>query len=143
VIGLLVQNGDIVIGQKGFVEITGVAKIAQDVSFATVEPYGCDRFHPYWGSLLDSYIGNPTTANTNTIVQAEVSRVISNYITVQQSLLAQTQNSNQSANFTNDDLIATIQNIVVTSSFGSIMVAVSILAVSGASITLTSVVAGS
>jgi phage baseplate assembly protein W len=50
---------------------------------ALAEPYGDDRFHPQWGSVLPNYVGTPIGADTEMLVRSEVARVIQAYIGVQ------------------------------------------------------------
>lgn len=76
-------GGDLVLGEGGYALVTGQEKVKQDLGVAMREPYGCDRFHPRWGSVLISYVGEPVEQQTAFLIQQEIGRIIRNYIMVQ------------------------------------------------------------
>lgn len=77
---LAIQDGDLVLGRGGFALVTGQAKVRQDLGCALREPIGTDRFHPGYGSLLPSYIGQAIDSHTSALIEAEVFRVVKNYM---------------------------------------------------------------
>ena len=84
---LAIKNGDLAIGANGYATIEGAAKVQQDLGLAVREPLGTDRFHPQWGSLLPRYIGEPINDEMTSLVQAEVTRIVQNYIIQQGQVL--------------------------------------------------------
>jgi phage baseplate assembly protein W len=110
-----IVNRDLVIGQSSYEEIMGRAKIAQDLEIATLTPYGSDRFHRGYGSLLAQKIGLPESNLSSAQVQGEVQRIINNYMLVQQMTLQAYQARGFASPYTNADLVAqvTALNVVV------------------------------
>ena len=135
--GFLVQDGDLVLGQLGYAEISGATKVGQDLSFAIQEPYGCDRFHAGWGSLLSSMIGTAQTGSSLQQVQNEINRVVGNYINVQTSIIQATALANQVPTYTNDDVVSSIENIAVSQNTTTIAATLNVLCVSGSNVLLT------
>jgi hypothetical protein len=118
----LLQNGDLVIGQAGYQEVTGQAKIVQDLTSATVTPYGSNRFHQGYGSVLATKVGQPETGLTQGQVNAEVQRIVNNYIMTQQMILQSYQNRGFASPYNNDDLVAAVPGIDVVVSTDTITV---------------------
>lgn len=81
--GLAVVDGDLVLSGGSFLTLTGVARVRQDLTFALTDEYGADPLHPYWGSILDRFIGQTYSPTIRQQVVAEVQRVLTNYIAVQ------------------------------------------------------------
>lgn len=77
---LALRNGDLVISGGSFAMVDGQAKVRQDLGCAMREPIGVDRFHPAWGSTLQSFVGKPIDETTEGLVRAEVQRVVNNYV---------------------------------------------------------------
>lgn len=80
---VLIENGDLVPGRRGVEEVRGIDRMRQQLTHALLEPFGVDRFHPRWGSILSSMIGQQSTPELRAQVEVEVSRVIKNYLYVQ------------------------------------------------------------
>ena len=80
---LAVQDGDLVLGASGYATTRGLSKTVQDLSVALRERFGVDRFHPKWGSGLDSLLGRPIDVLTRMRLESEARRVINNYMVVQ------------------------------------------------------------
>jgi phage baseplate assembly protein W len=119
---LKIKNGDLVIGQSSYVEVTGQAKIAQDLGIATLTPYGSNRFHGGYGSLLAQKIGMPESDLTRAQVQAEVQRVINNYVLSQQATLRSYQARGFTSPYSNADLVARVAGINVVVNADSVTV---------------------
>lgn len=77
---LQIRNGDLVVGTAGHQVVEGTAKIRQDLALALGEPYGDDRFHPGWGSMLPRYVGEPATDEVRALVVSEAARVLQAYV---------------------------------------------------------------
>lgn len=128
---LAISGGDLLIGSGGLQTVTGAAKIRQDVALALGESYGTDPYEPLWGSVLPQYIGEPITQDTPNLVQAEVNRVLQQYIANQQAMLSQASTNNQSTTLTTSDIIRTVNSVDVTVSYDKIMVVISLTTMAG------------
>jgi phage baseplate assembly protein W len=83
---LALVNGDLAIGTNGaYLLYSGVSRIKQDLTLALTEEYGTDRFHPTYGSIVQSYLGQILSAELMQLVRAEVNRVLQNYLIIQQN----------------------------------------------------------
>jgi hypothetical protein len=139
--GLALVNGDIVVGQSGYQMVSGTAKVAQDLTVATQEPYGSDQYHPGWGSYLDSYIGSdPTTVQA--LATTEVTRLVSNYMQVQSYQQAQALAAGQASPFTNDDYVTGLASLSTTQDLTSIQVNAAVQTASGATVGVSTTVGG-
>jgi hypothetical protein len=139
--GFALVNGDIVTGQSGYQMVSGQAKVLQDLTVATQEPYGSDPYHPGWGSYLDSYVGqDPSTVQA--LATSEISRLVSNYMTVQQYQQTQALAAGQSSPFTNDDYVTGIASMTTTSDLTSITVNAAVSTASGATVGVSTTVGG-
>jgi phage baseplate assembly protein W len=119
---LALQGGDLVVGSQGHRTITGSAKIRQDLALALAEPYGNDRFHPTWGSVLPSYVGRPITADTELLVRSEAQRVVQVYIDIQRSEIVNDNLAARRSRFTTADVVARLDNIDTQIAFDAIRV---------------------
>jgi hypothetical protein len=133
---LQIQNGDLQIGANGFAAVNGPSKVYQDLSLATLEPYGCDRFHPRWGSLLGNYIGDAITLVDENLVMAEVARLVNNYMMVQQDNISTEVSNGLQSQYASNEVVGSIEAIDVTQQADRLMVSVMILTVSGQQVTL-------
>ena len=134
--GFQIVDGDMIVGQQGYAEVVGQAKVLQDMVFAAREPYGCDPYHPGWGTLLANYIGTPAQSGIP-LAQNEVIRLVNNYMTVQQAIQAQAVANNQRSPYTNDDFVTGIGTLNVQTSTQSVTIAVSLSVASGSQIAVT------
>lgn len=139
--GFALVNGDIVTGQSGYQMVSGIAKIEQDLTVATIEPYGSDPYHPGWGSYMDSYVGmDPSTAAA--LATSEVSRLVSNYMTVQQYQQTTALANGQSSPFTNDDYVTGLAGVDTTQDLTSMTVQANVTTASGATVGVSTTVGG-
>jgi phage baseplate assembly protein W len=133
---LALSNGDLVVGPDGHGTLTGVPKIRQDLALAIGEPLGNDRFHPEWGSVLPTYIGQPMDSETDMLVRAEVARVIEQYIAIQQRDISRDAQNGASARYSTSDVLAAIQEIVVNVRYDTIQVTAILITQAGVRLTM-------
>lgn len=119
---LMLQGGDLVVGAQGHRTITGSAKIRQDLALALAEPYGNDRFHPTWGSVLPHYVGTPITADTELLVRSEAQRVVQVYIDIQRNEIVNDALATRRSRFTTADVVARLDDIETRIAFDAIRV---------------------
>jgi hypothetical protein len=133
---LQIVNGDFVIGPGGYATIDGPAKVKQDLGVAVREPYGSDRFHPRWGSLLHEYVGMPAMDEASMRIQAEVTRLIQNYQFVQGQMLQRDTMLGNRSRFSAGELVNTIQAIDIQQSYDSYAVRVTVTTLNNTPVTL-------
>jgi phage baseplate assembly protein W len=135
---LQLSGGDLVVtGRAGHQTITGLAKIRQDLALALAEPYGDDRFHPQWGSVLPNYVGTPISADTEMLVRSEVARVIQAYIGVQQNEVVNDALVGNRTRYSTADVVAEVTDIATAISWDTLRVKVTLRTVSNQSISIT------
>jgi hypothetical protein len=133
-----IANGDLVIGQGGYATVTGLPKVRQDLSIAMREPLGCDRFHPGWGSALLSYIGRPLSMEISALVEAEVFRLVRNYMAIKANEMQREYLRGSKSNYSSDEIVTNIQDVKVTWSMDRLYVQVSLITAGASSVTLVS-----
>jgi hypothetical protein len=75
----MIQDGDLsVLGSECQI-VSGIDKLRQDLTLWLTIRVGSNRFHPTFGSALESYIGSIITPGTQANVYNEVLRVLTNY----------------------------------------------------------------
>lgn len=114
---LAIEHGDFVIGAGGFVTVDGPSKVKQDLAVAVREPYGSDRFHPRWGTLLHEYIGLAANDEMDMRVRAEVTRVIQNYQFSQGQVLERDTMQGRRSRYSTGELVDAITAIEVRQEF--------------------------
>lgn len=134
---LQIVNGDLVVGRGGYREVTGQAKVAQDLNIATLTPYGSNRFHPGYGSTLGKHIGEPVSAMTVANIKAEVQRLISNYMLVQKAILTAYQQSGYASPYSNADLVAQVVGVNVVAQADTITVDAQVRTLAGQTVPVT------
>lgn len=81
---LALRNGDLVVSGNALGMVKGVARVQQQVGLCLREPYGSDRFHPGWGSVLPEWIGRAIEGSGIQLeLRAELIRVVKNFISSQ------------------------------------------------------------
>lgn len=105
------QNGDLVLAGDRFAMVEGIARIQQQLGLGLREPYGSDRFHPGWGSMIPEWIGRAIQGNVQDEVKTEIVRVVRAHIMVQNSLLKKASSVGQKTPITMDEVIAEITEI--------------------------------
>jgi phage baseplate assembly protein W len=112
---LRLLSRDLVLVGGEFQEAAGDVRIQQDLRGALLEPLGNDRFHPGWGSVLPQFIGvNYVTAETVAKISQEVTRVVANYVAVQQSNLQRDSLAGRISRYTTADIIRSVDGIAMT-----------------------------
>jgi phage baseplate assembly protein W len=134
---LALSGGDLVVGPGGLQLITGPAKIRQDLSLALIEEYGTDPYHPEWGSVLPRYVGLPVDDDTRMLVQAEVNRVVQQYMAQQQAQIGASATNNQATTMTTSDVVRSLDGVDVTVSFDMVRVVISLTTLSGQTLTIS------
>jgi hypothetical protein len=133
---LALFNGDIMPAQGGYFMFTGVDRIRQDLTLALREEYGSDRFHPKWGSVVRQFIGNVITPQLQALVQAEVNRVVQNYILIQQSEVLRDSQVDVKGRFSTADVIRAVRSISTTANTDRVDVRLALETMSRASVTI-------
>lgn len=126
-----VQNGDLVLSNGSFATVEGAAKVQQDLGMAVATPYGSDPFHPKYGSVIQSHIGEATGPMTDLMVRSEISRVISNYQAIQTATVNSYTSKGQRPPFGEHELVDTIQTIQVQQDYDTLEVSAVITTMSG------------
>lgn len=108
---LAIQDGDLVLSRGGFATVTGQAKIRQDLGCALREPVGTDRFHPAFGSTLPHFIGRAIDRNTSAMIEAEVYRVVKNYMLTRMAAIQDEQANRRRPIYSATELIQNIDEV--------------------------------
>lgn len=117
-------HGDFVIdGSGNYAMLSGADRIRQDLSLALLEEYGSDRFHPKYGSVVKSYIGNVIDENLQQLVKAEVNRVVTTYISIQQAEVLRDSAVDIAGRFNTSDVVRNITSVDVHATYDTIYVA--------------------
>lgn len=101
------------VGAGGYTTIEGAAKVRQDLGIAVREPYGSDRFHPRWGTLLHEYVGTAVGPLSEMRIQAEIARIVQNYIRVQGEALERDVATNRRSRFSKDEVVERVESIAI------------------------------
>lgn len=137
----ITATGDLEVADGRFQTITGSEKIVQDLGLALKEPFGDDRFHPRWGSLMPSYIGDPITPTLPVTLQAEVNRVVGNYIQLQQILLNEDARLGNRPRLNASGIVASIDGVFVQQIADKIYLRVTLTTLGGNQVSLSTTVA--
>jgi phage baseplate assembly protein W len=137
---LALVQGDLSLAPGGYLFYEGALRIHQDLSLALREAYGADFLHPRWGSILQDIVGSPITAGTKNQILSEINRVISNYITVQNSIIQRDSQSGSISNLSTDDVVNSVTSINVQQIYDSIVVSVVLQTISRQSVTINQIV---
>jgi len=97
--------------------VRGLDKLTQDLSLWLREPYGVDRFHPLYGSVLDQYIGSVVNALSEMEIRSEVFRVLNAFQLIQ--LEAMRKNPNK---YELDELLDSVEEVSVKLSYDSVYI---------------------
>jgi hypothetical protein len=131
---LALVGGDLVLGDGGYRTLTGAARIRQDLSLALAEPYGQDTYHPQFGSVLASHIGEPLTPELELLVRSEVVRVVQQYVDGQQAQIAADALSGSRSRFSFQDVVQSVQSISTDIQYDTIKVTITLKTQSGGTI---------
>ena len=134
----LLSDGDLVIGTNSDLQMaTGLTKVAQDVRGALLEPIGNDRFHPGWGSSLDTYIGAPALVDVEQTVLTEVNRVVGNLAAVQRDQIESQALQGGDTTWSTDEVLAGVTGVSVQQSTDTVAVAITLGTVAGETTTIS------
>lgn len=86
---LMLSGGDLSTASSMLQTVSGTEKLEQDIRAWLTEAYQIDRFHPRYGSLMTSYIGQPMNVDSVFAIQVEVARVLSNLQSYQKQMYQQ------------------------------------------------------
>ena len=86
---LMLSGGDLSTASSMLQTVSGTEKLKQDIHAWLTEAYRVDRFHPKYGSLMTSYIGQPMNVDSVFAIQVEVARVLSNLQSYQKQMYQQ------------------------------------------------------
>jgi phage baseplate assembly protein W len=128
---LALANGDLIVGPGGYATVTTAAKIRQDLALGLGEPLGNDRFHTEWGSVLPTYIGQPMNDETESLVKAEVARIVEQQMAIQQRDISRDARDGVSSRYATADVIAGIQSLSAVVRYDSIQVTVGLVTQAG------------
>jgi phage baseplate assembly protein W len=134
---LALSNGDLVVDAGSLKMLDGPAKIRQDIALALGENYGDDPYNAGWGSILLRYIGEPISDDTPMLVQAEVNRVLQQYMANQQQKLAAASLNNQQHTIGTSEIIRTVNSIDVSVQFDTITVLIDLTTMAGQTMTIS------
>lgn len=132
-------SGDLTPSGGGYAMVEGAAKINQDLSLALRETYGQDQFHTRWGSVLQNYVGQPLTSGMTAKVLAEINRVVTNYITIQNARIVSDSNSSTPSSYSTDDVVQNILSMNAQQVYDSLFVSVNLQTVSRQQISINQV----
>lgn len=76
---LAIRDGDLAVTGSECQVVNGIDKLRQDLTLWLIIRIGSNRFHPTFGSALESYIGSVIVPATQAVVYNEVLRVLTNY----------------------------------------------------------------
>lgn len=139
---LEIRNGDLVVGAGGFTTIEGAAKVRQDLGVAVREPYGSDRFHPRWGTLLQEYVGTAVNSLSQMRIQSEIGRLVQNYMSIQGEALAKDVSVSRATRFSKDELVEKIDSITIRQEFDRFRVRVIVKTFSNQAVEVVRAVGG-
>jgi hypothetical protein len=134
---LTLQDGDLVVTPHGHETVTGSSRVKQDLQMALGEEIGTDRFHPKFGSYLSGWIGQPITSQLEFAVEAEVIRVLNNYILDQHDEVLDDVTSGRRSRFSTSDVIRGVVSIGTTVDLDRIYFQVVLTTRSGENVTVT------
>ncbi|SRR6266704_138295 len=111
---LQISGGDLILTGGDLGTISGTGYIRQRIATALAEPYGSDPFQPTWGSVLDSWIGQPIRPGTDAMVASEVSRVMAQLVAAQRFMITSWSLTGAKAQLAAADTIATVDGITTS-----------------------------
>jgi hypothetical protein len=123
---LTIENGDLVLGSGGYTTVEGSQRIIQDLGLAIREPYGMDRFHPRWGTLLDSYVGMVIGPDTPVLIEAEARRMVGNYVALQQQQLQREATAGRPSRFISGEVIIGVAGVALSQNYDRLAVKITL-----------------
>lgn len=133
---LRIRNRDLVVGPAGYDLVSGSDKLRQDLTMATIEPIGADRFHPGWGSRLWEMIGISIDDEQRMQLWSEIIRVVKNYAAVQADEARNDSLNSRRSRYRTSEVLAALTSIDVIPNADTLSVTINIQTMSGESISL-------
>lgn len=134
---LALSQGDLVVGRGGYATVSGGRKVQQELALALGEYFGTDRFHPnQWGSTVTDYLGQPVSEDLSFEVRAEISRVLEQYIAIQDQEIYQDFVNGRRTRYDAADVVRQVQSIDVQVNMTTIFVSISLLTLAGQTVQL-------
>ena len=131
-------NGDLAIGTNGaYLLYSGVARIKQDLTLALTEEYGTDRFHPTYGSIVRSYLGQVLSPELMQLVRAEVNRVLQNYLIIQQNEVLRDSLVDVANRFDTSDVVQSVDNVTARAVLDTIYLSATLTTLSRETVTIS------
>jgi phage baseplate assembly protein W len=135
---LALVNGDLAIGTNGaYLLYAGVSRIKQDLTLALTEEYGTDRFHPTYGSIVQSYLGQVLSAELMQLVRAEVNRVLQNYLIIQQNEVLRDTLVDIANRFDTSDVVQSVDNVAARAVLDTIYLSATLTTLSRETVTIS------
>lgn len=135
---LALVNGDLAIGTNGaYLLYSGVSRIKQDLTLALTEEYGTDRFHPTYGSIVQSYLGQVLSAELMQLVRAEVNRVLQNYLVIQQNEVLRDTVIDVANRFDTSDVVQSVDNVAARAVLDTIYLSATLTTLSRETVTIS------
>lgn len=107
------RDGDFVIAGSSYGMVNGIARAQQQIGLGLREPFASDRFHTQWGSVLPTWIGTVLDSALPQQIQAEVTRIVRNFIMQQNEVLKTRASQGLRANVAPEEMIVEIVNVIV------------------------------
>ena len=133
---LALSGGDLVVSSTGHQTISGTPKIRQELALSLGEEYGGDKYHPDFGSILDDFFGEPINDLTQASIEAEVIRVIQQYISIQQQQVLQDHLAQRATRFDASDVVTGVSGVTAEVSYDTIKVTATLQTAAGTSVTV-------
>jgi hypothetical protein len=133
-----IRGGDLVLGAGGFASITGAVKVKQDMAVAVREPFGVDRFHPLWGTVMEQFVGSTDTELVEGQIRSEVYRLVRNYVGTQSEQIRADTLAGRKPRYGTDELVSDIKALDIRQEFDRLYLRVTLSTNSGDQVTLTS-----
>lgn len=137
---LQITDGDLVLNSGSYGEVTGEAKLTQDLALALREPLGSDRFHTRWGSQLDRLLGHPITPELAQKIKWETERVVDNYMAVQRDNINRDATIGSRSRYGTGEVVNQVKEVLVRQQLDSFHVKVVLTTLTGNEVALITTV---
>lgn len=114
---LALKNGDLATLGSVVATRSGGDKLAQDLDLWLKEIYQTDRFHPTFGSVLESYVGSIISERSKYDIVAEVHRVLTNFQNLQIRRL-----KNNPTKYTPNELLQSVVSVDASVNYDAVIV---------------------
>lgn len=136
---LKLSDGDLALDGASYAMVSGAERVKQQLGLCLREPYGIDRFHPKWGSVLPDWIGRAiiNKEGLSAEIKAELVRVIRNFTTAQDAAIEQRAISGLRPVVTPNEVIVGVDGISVEQQGTQIIAKVSLRTAGGRTVTIS------